>query len=142
MILYKPFDKNKFVEFDPKRSDFIPEVREKVEPVGNFHIVGERCIALYCKGGKLFLQIDSERWDLSSGSVAISYFHDFEKKTTTFEVDDGTSSARLEYDAWWSEIPGFQPLEPEMDSEEDFLAYVVEVWRNRSVQKSLIERWV
>jgi len=47
----------------------------------------------------------------------------------------------IEYDAWWADIPSFEPVEPEMDEDEDFMGYIYAVWMNKTLQNNLISSW-
>lgn len=139
MILSKPFD-NKLVDFQPLTGEIsIPNlVSEKI--CGNYQKVDDFDVAIYCRDGALTLQIGEDCWSLLS-SVRFNYFHNLATKKTIFEVIDGENSVIFEYKSWWADIPGFEPVEPEMDADEDFLGYVFYIWSNREVQKSLIAKW-
>jgi len=141
VILTEPFDNGDRVEFDISNgiAALMPGVTEK--PQGNYALVNSSNVAIYTERGKLFLQVDLQRWDLSSGGVALKYFHNLAQKTTRFEVYDADKSAVIEYRSWWSDIPGFEAVEPEMDEDEDFLGYVYAIWKNQQLQKSLIKHW-
>ena len=104
-------------------------------------MLGQKKIAIYREGNNLTLQIGGDTWNLSSDDVEVKYSHDFSRKTTCFEVESGGEAAFIEYEAWWSGIPGFEPVEPEMDEDEDFMGYVYAVWKNKSLQNSLIRSW-
>ncbi|MEH8019568.1 hypothetical protein MN202_20220 [Rheinheimera muenzenbergensis] len=41
----------------------------------------------------------------------------------------------------WAEIPDFVPVEPEMDKDEDYLAYIYYVWQTPSIQQARLKRW-
>lgn len=141
MILSKPFHKGELVDFDETEGAVNHNVDAPGKPKGNFHFLDQKCIAIYSKGDSLILQIDSDKWELSSGAVELRYFHDVTKRTTCFEVNSPEGSVSIEYNAWWAGIPGFVPVEPEMDEDEDFLGYVFAVWKNKHLQANLIGRW-
>ncbi|WP_203141004.1 hypothetical protein [Marinobacter mangrovi] len=141
MILSKPFDRGDLVNFDPSTGATNSTVDVPSKPKGNFHQLGQRCIAIYCEDNALILQVDRDKWDLSSMGVNLNYFHNLDSRTTCFEVKSSEKSVSLEYKSWWAEIPGFEPVEPEMDEDEDFLGYVFEIWKNRKLQESLIRSW-
>lgn len=141
MILSRPFDKGDLVDFDTITGAVGFNVRVSEKPKGNFHALDQTCLAIYSDDNSLILQIDSDKWDLSSEDIELRYFHNLAKRTTCFEVRFRDKAFSIEYKAWWAEIPGFEPVEPEMDEDEDFLAYVFEVWKNKKLQRSLINRW-
>jgi hypothetical protein len=142
MILSRPFDEGDLVDFDPASG--VASLKVNVEGVsrGNFYLLDQQSLAIYCENNTLFLQIGSDRWDLSSSDTELIYSHDFSRKTTCFDVKSQSKSMSIEYMAWWAVIPGFEPIEPEMDEEEDFLGYVFAVWKNKSLQKNLISSWI
>jgi hypothetical protein len=141
MILSKPFDKGDLVDFDVSTGVAISNVGVSVKPKGNFHLLDQKLLAIYCEGNTLILQLDTDKWELSSVDVELMYFHNLANKTTCFEVKSPEKSVSIEYKAWWAEIPGFEPVEPEMDEDEDFLGYVYAVWKNKQLQGSLISSW-
>lgn len=104
---------------------------------GNFSIVEGHTCAVYVDDHVLFFQMGAERWPLAEPATKVRYRHDFNAHTTVFTID-GKS---IEYPAWWIGDPLFEPPVPERDEEEDYLAYVCEVHRNRSLQASLVEAW-
>ena len=141
MILTKPFDNGGRVEFEVSTGTAapVPDMTEK--PQGDFASVSSSNVAIYCENNKLFLQVDKQRWDLASGDLVLKYYHYLAKKTTRFEVHAADKDVVIEYKSWWSDIPGFEPVEPEMDEDEDFLGYVYAVWKNQKLQKSLVKQW-
>jgi hypothetical protein len=141
MILSKPFDKGDLVDFDVSTGVAISNVGVSVKPKGNFHLLDQKRLAIYCEDNTLILQLDSDKWELSSVDVELMYCHNLANKTTFFEVKSPEKSVSIEYKAWWAEIPGFEPVEPEMDEDEDFLGYVYAVWKNKKLQGSLISSW-
>lgn len=129
------------VEFD-EESLSVQKLTKSASPKkGVLSFVKDNTVALYEKSGGLILQINHQVWDLFSERVGCSYHHDFRLRTTFFKVSGDFSEFSVEYPAWWSSIPNFQPAEPEMDAEEDFMAYVCEVSRNRDLCRSLISAW-
>ena len=66
MILSKPFDNNKIVEFKTLTGEVsIPTVgSEKI--CGNYQKVGNFDVAIYFKDNSLILQIGLDTWNLSS----------------------------------------------------------------------------
>lgn len=142
MILSKPFDKGDLVDFDATIGAVSLSVNVSGKPKGNFHLLDQKCLAIYCEGNALILQIGSDKWEFYSGDIELRYFHNVAKRTTCFEVKSQEKSVSIEYKAWWAEIPGFEPVEPEMDEDEDFLGYVFSVWKNKQLQERLISNWV
>ncbi|GEM_PF-2855136 len=141
MILSKPFDKGGLVDFDAGTGVVNTNVDASVKPIGNFYLLDQRRLAIYCEGSTLILQMDFDVWELSSENVELRYFHNLANKTTCFEVKSPEKTVSIEYKAWWAEISGFEPIEPEMDEDEDFLGYVFAVWKNKQLQGSLISIW-
>lgn len=141
MILIKPFDNGDRVEFDISdgTAALTPDVTEK--PQGNYALINSNNVAIYREKDKLVLQVNRQRWELSSRDVTLKYFHNLANKTTRFEIYSADKSAVIEYKSWWSDIPDFELVEPEMDENEDFLGYVYAVWKNRKLQDSLIRQW-
>lgn len=141
MILCKPFDKGDLVDFDVRNCSVRACTDTTVSPRGNIHLLLDKCIAIYCEDGTLILQIDKNKWDISSKETVLRYFHRLIDKTTHFEVVSEKESVSIAYRAWWAEIPDFALFEPEMDEDEDFLGYVFAIWRSKQLQESLIESW-
>jgi hypothetical protein len=106
-------------------------------PNGNMRVVLGNTVALYAEGEHLFLQIGGRRWDLADPATVISYGHDLNRKTTTLQVGD----LRLEYPAWWRDDPAYDPFIPELDEDEDYLAYVYSVAQQPALQENLIKVW-
>lgn len=140
MILCKPFDKGRFVDFDYSNGSVIP-CESANSQKGNLHIVDGNAVAIYSLDNKLMLQIGLKIWDLSSDVLKLNYFHNIANRTSCFQVLFNGELTSIEYEAWWANIPDFEPVEPEMDEDEDFMAYVFSVWKNTQVQKALLSRW-
>ncbi|WP_027328394.1 hypothetical protein [Marinimicrobium agarilyticum] len=141
MILTMPERRGARVEFDEKSLSVQKATRLCDRKKGVLSFIQTHTVALYEKSGGLILQIDHQVWDLLSERVYCRFSHDFRSKTTLFKVSGGQSEFSVEYPAWWSSIPNFEPLEPEMDAEEDFMAYLCEVSKNRGLCESLISSW-
>ncbi len=141
MILSKPFDRGELTDFDSPTCAIKPVVNTSEKPKGNFHQLGQRKVAIFRDGNQLILQIGEKKWNLSSQDVVLRYSHNFSKKVTVFEVELDGENFSIEYDAWWADIPGFEPVEPEMDEDEDFMGYVYAVWMNKALQNNLISSW-
>ncbi|WP_277252494.1 hypothetical protein, partial [Neptunomonas phycophila] len=103
--------------------------------------LGQRKVAIFRDGNQLILQIGEKKWNLSSQDVVLRYSHNFSKKVTVFEVELDGENLSIEYDAWWADIPSFEPVEPEMDEDEDFMGYIYAVWMNKTLQNNLISSW-
>ena len=141
MILSKPFDNGDLIDFDCSTATINPVVIVAEKPKGNFHLLEQRNVAIYSDNNALKLQIGEDVQNLSSGEAVIRYFHNVSRKTTCFEVESEGRITSIEYKAWWAEIPGFEPVEPEMDEDEDFMGYIYAVWNNKQLQQSLIATW-
>jgi hypothetical protein len=140
MYLRLPFSGARIVDFDVATGTF-SEVRnaEGERSFGTAGIVDEQVIALYAKEGVLFIQVGLRRWRLDE--VSVSYAHIKHDKKTIFNLTCGDASLELIYPAWWSVIPNFEPVEPEMDADEDYLGYLYEVFSNKRLQQNLINSW-
>jgi len=85
--------------------------------------------AVYPGKNGLVLQIDNRIWNILDDDVVILYFHNYEKKTTTFRVENRDADFEIIYDSWWKDREDFNPdimaasCEPE-NMEEDFFGYV------------------
>lgn len=88
------------------------------------------------------LQIDSQIWLLSATQLKLHFHHDMRKRQTHFAITSPAGDFSIDYPAWWAEIPDFEPVEPEMDKDEDYLAYIYEVWQTPSLQQALLKRWM
>lgn len=141
MLLVMPYQRNEKVEFDEKSLSVNRPAASNLQKKGLFDIVQGHKVALYEHSGKLILQIDQESWDLLSEDVKCVYHHNFNSKKTFFQVKGARSNFAVEYPAWWSSIPSFEPTEPEMDAEEDFMAYVCELVKNPDLCQSLVSSW-
>lgn len=141
MILSKPFEKGDLIDFDCATGTISSITGTASKPNGNFDLVGQYNVAIYSKNNTLVLQIGANAWDLSSNEITIRYFHNVLKKITHFELEFEGKVTLLEYEAWWASIPDFEPIEPEMDEDEDFMGYVYAIWENKHLQKSLVDSW-
>jgi len=108
--------------------------------VGNFCIVDGQAVALYYECG-CHLQLGSRKWNFADSSLDLSYFHD-QNRVTNFIVSKDGESYCFKYRCWWaeSETEDFR-LFPELDEENDFLGYVMEVWRNQRLKERLFAQW-
>jgi len=104
---------------------------------GNFHIEAGHVYALYAQGGVLYVQCDALRWPVGAPELTMGYGHDLEQQTTSFVL----AGHRIVYPAWWANDPAFEPLIPERDEGEDYCAYLVSVWRQPGLQRSLCDAW-
>jgi hypothetical protein len=120
-----------------KVSGTLTPVRGEVLPVrGACTPVKGRDFCLYEEDGCLFIQFGAKRWEIEP-NAKVRYYHDFERKITTFEIND----FRIEYEAWWAHDPGFNKFAPEEDETFDFLAYVFQLWVDERRRQGLIEQW-
>ena len=108
---------------------------------GNSDCIAGHNIALYARDGQLHLQIDEQSWLLSDAQLWLKFYHDVAKRTSHFALTSPSADFAIDYLAWWADIPDFEPIEPEMDKDEDYLAYVYEVWKTPSIQQALLKRW-
>ncbi|CAA0101666.1 Uncharacterised protein [BD1-7 clade bacterium] len=138
MILSRPFESGGLVDFEIETGRVINDASVSGKPIGSFHQVGDFCITLYCESGSIFLQIGRERWDLSDNGIELRYFHIIARRRTFFSIDPANLPISIEYDAWWADIPGFEPVEPEMDQDEDFLGYVYYVWQEKTYKNNCL----
>ena len=99
--------------------------------------VADQSFALYADEGALWLQWNERRWPLASQDLRLGYAHDLAAAVTTFTAGDRS----IAYPAWWRGDPAFDPLIPEQDEQEDYLAYVVAVWGDEALQARLLEAW-
>jgi hypothetical protein len=93
--------------------------------------------ALYADGGLLVLQWNDRRWPFAADAVHVRYGHDLSRKTTSFSVDE----RRVEYRAWWADDPRYDPLVPELDAEQDDLAWIAALKRDPGRMATLLKRW-
>lgn len=131
MILTKPFDKNKLVEFNIDTGDVLDVFSADSIHEGVFEKIDNDNFAFYKLNNKLVLQINQCKWNILDANISIKYFHDFHENITFFSIDDKTSKYSTRYKSWWSDIPDFIPLDPELDEEEDFLGYIYSIWKYR-----------
>ncbi len=101
---------------------------------GTAAVIEGQTFAVYADGGTLWLQWNDARWPLAAADVRLKYMHDLDAATTTFSVNDRSFT----YPAWWRDDPAFEPLLPEEDEHHDYLAYVVAVKQDPSLQQSLL----
>lgn len=141
MILTMPFNRSIKVEFDCVTGGKKTITGDVAISKGILHSVNSHNIALYSHYGKLKLQVDTKVWDFTDEDLKITYHHNIANRTSVFRVLSPDLNFVLEYPAWWSFIPNFLPIEPEMDQDEDFLAYIQTVWQSLSIQKSLLKKW-
>lgn len=102
---------------------------------GTVAVIEGQAFGVYADGGTLWLQWNDERWPIASDQVRLNYVHDLDAATTTFSVNDRAFT----YPAWWRDDPAFDPLLPEEDEHRDYLAYVVAVKGDPSLQKALLD---
>lgn len=110
------------------------------ECVGNLDIIDGKVVALYCENG-CHLRIGNQSWNFCSSDIELKYFHD-ENRVTNFTVSTEGKEFHFTYQCWWaeSETEDFR-LFPELDEENDFLGYAIEVWRNPSLKGRLVDKW-
>lgn len=122
------------LDLDTGRSvpaDVAPEPRTH----GTLAVIQGATFALYVDQATMWLQWNERRWPLAT--TPLSYGHDLDAETTTFTVDDRA----ITYPAWWRGDPTYEPLIPEEDEVQDWLAYVLAVKSDEKLQASLLESW-
>lgn len=100
-------------------------------------------MALYADRGELVLQIERDRFPVSSAELG--YAHSWDDGTTTFSASYAGNSATVTYPAWWAEA-GVEQWEvravPERDEEEDNLAWIARgLVEDASEQRRLLSDW-
>ena len=139
MYLKMPFSGGS-IKFNPATGSFTSaEIPAGVKSSGNAGVVSGHLIAVYVQENVLYVQVDRQHWKITD--LNISYVHDVENKQTIFSLNNGEAKVDLVYRAWWSEIPDFRPIEPEMDADEDFLGYVYSIFSDKDLQNHLIAAW-
>ena len=143
MKLSMPYFQNKVMELEKKTGSLIEYLDQGSSMLnGNCHIVEGNNVSLYKEDDELFLQINEQRWCISSPDLVIKYHHVLSTEKTIFEVKDNKSVVLLEYAAWWSGIPNFKLVEPEMDEDEDYLAYIFYLWKSPYLQDTLFKSFL
>src|SRR5690554_6254510 len=95
MILTKPFDKNKLVEFNIATGDIFEVFTTDSTHQGVFEKINNDNIALYKKDGELILQINQSKWNLLDRNISLQYFHNFHEKKSFFSINEiGRASCR------------------------------------------------
>lgn len=108
---------------------------------GNSDCIAGHNMALYARDGQLHLQIDGQNWLLADAQLRLNFYHNVTKRTSHFTLTSPAANFAIDYPAWWAEISDFVPVEPEMDKDEDYLAYIYHVWQTPSIQQALLKRW-
>lgn len=142
LVLKMPFKKNKTMEFHPWSGcayDWVGSSDLAIN--GNMDNVNGQVISIYVEGGQLFLQVDKDRWVLDENHVKLSYQHDPASRMTHFLIDDHVKPIDIIYPAWWKDLGHFNASVPEMDEDEDYLAYVFTVWSNNELRQELLAAW-
>jgi hypothetical protein len=128
---------NDIVVFDMAQRVFIAQPGAMQFVQGNYFAVGDQELSGYASDRNLYLQWNDRRWNFKDLASKIRYAHDFQKKMTTFSVEN----VSIQYPAWWANDPTFDPNEPERDEDEDLFAYVASLAHNEPLQQSLINTW-
>ena len=102
---------------------------------GTLAIIQGHTFALYVDQATMWLQWNERRWPLTT--MRLTYGHDLDAETTTFTADDRS----ITYPAWWRGDPAYEPLIPEEDEVQDWLAYAVAVQSDAKLQASLLKSW-
>lgn len=141
LTLSMPFKKNQLVKFNPLNARIDSQQVSDQKIQGNADIVGSHTIALYAESGRLYLQIDKNRWRLDDDGLQLTYHHKVATKTTIFCVEFHQQTTCIEYPCWWSHLGDTLPPIPEMEVDEDYLAYVHCVWEDKLLQSQLLKSW-
>lgn len=113
-----------------------PATGSEALPVRGFAFPVEgKTFVQYAEDGRMYLQLEAQRWEIGPASN-VSYGHNFEKKTTTFTINE----FGVEYEAWWAHDPTFNKFAPERDQDEDPLAYVYHLYKDDKERKDYILR--
>ncbi len=104
---------------------------------GNASTIGDDTFALYADADALWFQWNDRRWQLADPGLKLMYGHHLSQRTTTFAANDQS----ITYPAWWIDDPAFEPMIPEQDRQEDYLAYVVFIKDNPDFQASMLSNW-
>ncbi len=102
---------------------------------GTLATVEGQTFALYVDQATLWLQWNERRWPLAD--AVLTYGHDLDAETTTFTAGDRT----ITYPAWWRGDPTYEPLIPEEDEVQDWLAYAVAVKSDPKLQAGMLNSW-
>jgi len=102
---------------------------------GTLAVIQGQTFALYAEQAVMWLQWNERRWPLAE--VSLTYGHDLDAQTTTFTADDRS----ITYPAWWRGDPTYEPLVPEEDEVQDWLAYAVAVQSDEKLQERLLDSW-
>jgi len=128
---------NDIVVLDTVHGVFTAQLGDPRFVQGNYFAVGDQELSVFASDRNLFLQWNDKRWNFKDLASKTRYAHDFQKKMTTFSVENVT----IQYPAWWANDPTFDPNEPERDEEEDLFAYVASLVHNEQMQQRLINTW-
>ncbi|GLU34331.1 hypothetical protein WKR88_09840 [Trinickia caryophylli] len=112
-----------------------PARDESLPRRGNINPVEGRVLCVYAEDDKLYLQMEARRWEIG-GVTPVVYQHNFDRKTTTFGIDD----FEVEYEAWWAHDPTFNKFAPERDEDEDRFAFIYKLSRDHDARIRYIER--
>ncbi len=144
MYLAMPFDGGKVIDFDEAvgNSTLLGASQLRNAKVsGNAYILNENTAALFAKEGRLYLQINAQKWWFNSEEIELFYSHNLHDKTTEFRVKSATDDIIITKPAWWADIPDFEPFEPEMDEDEDYFGYIYAMFSVPSAQAHILKAW-
>lgn len=103
-------------------------------------------VALYPGEQYLIVKINDKQWSLGDPSVLVTYFHNYENKTTTFKIENNEHVFNLNYYSWWANRDDFivNPYAAsceEENSKEDMWAYIDNLFEFPDKAKNLHAFW-
>jgi hypothetical protein len=126
MILSKPFDNDKLVNFDPVTGQVTANIDDGLDS-GIFDTVAGHNIALYAEDNQLTLQIDNTIWPFTAAALNICQQHSLQQGRTRFDIATANANFTIEY--------------PEVATDRDYLAYIYSIWQSATMQQALLEKW-
>lgn len=141
MKLSMPFNCNSVMDFDLQSNKYREDKNASGKIQGNCEFNDCYKAALFLNGGELLFFIDGRTFPFESDSVLIKYHHVINEASTVFSIECDGEEYQTTYQSWWYDIPGFIPVEPEQDADEDYLAYIYQVWLDKTLSTSLKQQW-
>ncbi|QIB76203.1 hypothetical protein G3I44_19175 [Halogeometricum borinquense] len=94
----------------------------------------------------LIVQINGTTWDLFTSDTTVVYNHHYDDEMTYFKIADEENEYEVRYEAWWKDVPHFEPNKwaasrEDENSHEDFFGYVLMLWQSEEKKDNLIESW-
>lgn len=141
MKLSMPFNCNSIVDFDLQNENFTEDQNATGKIQGNCDFNECYKAALFLKDKELLFFLDGKIFQFESNNVLIKYHHVINEGSTVFSIKCDGEEYRIIYHSWWSDIPDFIPVEPEQDADEDYLAYIYQIWLDKEISTSLKQQW-